>query len=273
MGIITLPLFLLVVAVFAALAFWVVGFKRSNNISVPTKSIDFSKIKKILVVYPHPDDEVLSVGGLIKSMESRDTETKLLILTKGENYSENAPRNVKEIRSKELEKSASILGFNSLEHLDLGDGKLKTKTEQVLEAVKKSVKEFKPDLLITFDQSGLYGHPDHIVTSKVVTEISHKEKIELWYNTLPQKVLNQIKLPEHMADDETFKDSRVLPTHKFNCGVSGIIARTRALYAHESQLDSFRNSLPIRWVPLWVYSTFRPYEYYHSVENSSTHKG
>src|SRR3989344_3030299 len=198
---------------------WVYGVVITNDFSVePATDAKLSKIKRILVVFPHPDDEILTCGGLVHKLSKKRIHTTLLVLTKGEKGTPDGKedKKLKGIRSKELRESAKKLGYTNLIQLDFGDGKLQSKAHIVKKAIKRQIYKSRPDLMITYDLSGLYGHPDHISVSEIVTELCKKNrKIRLWYSTAPKKVLKMAKLPVHMAKNKSFLIGRTNPNLRF----------------------------------------------------------
>ena len=58
----------------------------------------------ILILAPHPDDEVLGCGGIIKKMTSQKIEVWVLIMSRGKKgmYSEERIFNVRMKRSKHI---------------------------------------------------------------------------------------------------------------------------------------------------------------------------
>ena len=73
--------FLFVVLFFVCVA-WLVAFHFISDLRVPTLPIE--KYKKILVIFPHPDDEVLSCGGLLGLAAAHKKHSTLVLLTQGE---------------------------------------------------------------------------------------------------------------------------------------------------------------------------------------------
>ena len=130
----------------------------------------------------------------------------------------------------------------------------------------KLILETNPDLIITYDLSGLYGHNDHIVVSEIVTEIAKANKTELWYTTLPKKMLDRINLPEHMSTDNNFKLRRSLPNIKI-LTASHTLNKIRAVYTYKSQHNSFQEGLPTKIIPMWFFHSLPLYEYFYRVEN------
>lgn len=252
------------------ISLWLYGFSQANDLKVSTKSInDFKDIKKVLVIFPHPDDEANSLGGTITQFVDKGIEINWLILTKGEKGNDDAhlDENLKQIRSSEAQKVASILGIKNLSLKDYPDNGVDQFKDELVDDIRQAIKEVSPNLVITYDESGGYGHPDHIVVSKVTTELINNEfnNIHLWYTSTPEKLYQKISLPEQMAKDKDFKLNRKSPSFKVWVGLSGIANKVKAVYAYQSQFSSFIKSVPIKQIPMWFYISLTPYEYFYEV--------
>ena len=121
--------------------------------------------------------------------------------------------------------------------------------------------------MITYDLSGLYGHPDHISVSEIVTELCKKNrKIRLWYSTAPKKVLKMAKLPVHMAKNKSFLIGRTNPNLRFFIGLSAF-ARLLALNSHKSQFPSFRESI-VKALQIRFFALLPLHEYFFEVKSA-----
>lgn len=101
---------------------------------------------KILVIAPHPDDEVLGCGGTIAKYSQRGKEIYLCIATKGyrPDWSEDFLKN----RPRQIETVNKILGIKKTYFLDYPTVKLDTFSQKELnESVSKIINEVKPDIL------------------------------------------------------------------------------------------------------------------------------
>lgn len=246
---------------------WLLVFFALSDLSYPY--INTNNIRKLLIIFPHPDDEALTCGGLIKKLSLEKKQITYLCLTKGEKGQEGAifdPK-LKKTRTKELKKVSKILGITKLIHDDFGDGELSRKRKTLEKRIKQVIKNEKPDTIITYDKSGLYGHPDHITVSEIVTDLilknnfNNQQNPKLWYISFPQKFYRFTKLPTHMASDPKFIKQKTMPTHKLFTG-SSTLTKIKSLYSHKSQLFAFEKSKP-KWLPLWFVLTARMFEYYH----------
>ncbi len=263
---------LFILLLIALISLWVYGFIEANDLKVSTKSIsDLKGIKKVLVIFPHPDDEANSLGGTITQLVNKDVEISWVILTKGERGNNDAhfDESLKEIRSKEAQNVAKILGVKNLSLKDYPDNGMDQLKDNLIGDVRKIINEVRPDLVITYDESGGYGHPDHIVLSNVTTDLINNEfkDIQLWYTSTPEKLYQKISLPEHMAKDKVFKLNRKSPSFKIWVGLSGVINKIKAVYVYQSQFSSFVKSVPIKQIPMWFYVSLTPYEYFYEVKN------
>lgn len=253
-----------IIAPLALIAFiWLVGLFKTNDFKVPTKSI--SKYQNILIIFPHPDDESLSVSGLVKTAKKLDKKTTLLVLTKGEagEAYKSSAKDLATIRENEMKKSAEIIGVSNLIQHAFPDGKLNQNKDKVSKVVAQTMKDVNPDLVITYDLSGLYGHEDHIVTSEIVTDLIKKEKKKrsLWYVSYPAKVLDMISLPTHMAKDKSFLKRRMVPNLKIFTGLYFIYSYL-SVRAHSSQYKSFKNE-KFWYIPLWFAYSTQIFEYFY----------
>jgi LmbE family N-acetylglucosaminyl deacetylase len=125
-------------------------------------------MKRILIIMAHPDDETFSVGGTIAKYVKAGSEVSLLCATRGE-AGASGGRSVKtgelaEIRTTELEASSKVLGISEIKFLEnQKDGKLKESNPgEIEDGIFKYMTQVLPDTVITFDQTGISNHPDHV---------------------------------------------------------------------------------------------------------------
>lgn len=243
---------------------WIYGFVSANDFSLPKGKID--NFKRAVVIFPHPDDEAMSCGGLLKKLADAGADVTWVVLTKGEkgNPEGKFDDDLKEIRVKEAEKVAEIYGVN-LVQWDYPDGSVDIHQCKIQKDLKQIIKSANPDLIITYDPAGLYGHPDHIIVSQIATQLIKKEFLhaKLKYISFPKKVMDRVTMPEFMAKDPEFKQKRSYPTERIWVGLQGIVTKTRAIYAYKSQMASYTNTFPVKILPLWFYISLTPCEYLH----------
>lgn len=246
------------------LALWLTGFLFATDFSVPLR--DARQFRRVLVIFPHADDEAITCGGFLHSISKRGIDVTLALLTKGEK-GPNATRagNLKELCTKEAQSVAAMLGISKLIQADFGDGMLRQKKQELTTYIATLIEQEKPDLLITYDRAGLYGHWDHITCSQIITELQETRfpEIPLWYVTLPKRILARVKMPEDIATDPQMREKQALPTHKCFIGTS-VWPKIRAWYTYKSQRVSLVKGIRVfapTWF-LWFFLSMVLFEYF-----------
>jgi LmbE family N-acetylglucosaminyl deacetylase len=133
-------------------------------------------MKKILAVFAHPDDESFCAGGSFAHYADKGIDITLLCATRGEAgmsgpFKVNSQKQFGELREKELQKAAEILGIKKVQYLGFIDGTLEKIDKSEIEvAISRFIEKIRPDVLITWDPTGLTYHPDHMVISESATK-------------------------------------------------------------------------------------------------------
>ena len=119
----------------------------------------------VLAVVAHPDDgELICGGSLIKSAEAGQ-RTGILDLTRGEAGSRGTP----EVRAREAEEAAQILGLATRRNAGLPDSRLEN-TPATRDLVAGFLRELRPRVVITHWLRG--RHPDHRAAAELVYDAS-----------------------------------------------------------------------------------------------------
>jgi LmbE family N-acetylglucosaminyl deacetylase len=131
---------------------------------------------RLMLVLAHPDDESLANGGMVAKYVAEGVQTYLVTATRGEQgwfgpEDENpGPEALGRIREAELLEAAEVLGIRSVSFLDYHDGELdEAPADEVVAKIVRHIRRVKPHVVVTFDQNGLYGHPDHIAICRHAT--------------------------------------------------------------------------------------------------------
>lgn len=132
--------------------------------------------KKILAVLAHPDDETLGFGGTLVRYATKGIETHLICATRGQRGWFGAPDDYPGadelgfIRENELRHAAQLLNLRSVHLLDYMDGDLdQTEPKAIIQQLATQIRLIRPQLVLTFDPYGVYGHPDHIAIAQFTT--------------------------------------------------------------------------------------------------------
>ena len=264
---------ILLIVFFLVLFLWTTGFLLATDFAVPVRKT--GQFRRVLVIFPHADDEAITCAGFLHRLARRGSVVTLVLLTKGEKGpNPTRAENLKDIRTREAQAVSAILGISKLIQEDLGDGRLRGRKQELTTFIASLVEQEKPDLLLTYDLAGFYGHPDHIACSEVVAELqkTHFPELPLWYVTFPQRVLTRIKPPDDLAIDPHFREKQAIPTHKIWIGAS-VFPKIKAWYTYKSQRASLANGIgkfAFLWF-LWFLLSLVLFEYFAEESESLTH--
>lgn len=116
---------------------------------------------RVLVLAPHPDDDVLGCGGVLIKHVLNGSEVRVIYLTRGNgNNSLVAQKNV-EIRQSEAIAALKVLGISNFSFALLSDGKVTAQTSGQI--IKEAIEDFEPELI--YAPTELDDHHDHQETA------------------------------------------------------------------------------------------------------------
>ncbi|GAB64317.1 MAG: bacillithiol biosynthesis deacetylase BshB1 [Candidatus Jettenia sp.] len=114
----------------------------------------------ILAIGPHPDDIEAGMGGSILKLVSLGYDVHILDMTNGEPTPYGSP----EIRKREWELSATVLGIKSRTVLDLPNRYLMDSID-ARKKVAAVIREIRPEVI--FLPYWVDAHPDHVQTTQI----------------------------------------------------------------------------------------------------------
>jgi LmbE family N-acetylglucosaminyl deacetylase len=135
--------------------------------------------RSILAIFAHPDDETFCAGTLAR-YAAEGVDVNLVCATRGEvgEISDPAlatPETLAQVREGELQCATRAIGIGEpifLDYRDSGmagtpenehpDAFVNAAVDEVSSKLVRIIRERKPNVVVTFDESGGYGHPDHI---------------------------------------------------------------------------------------------------------------
>lgn len=122
--------------------------------------------RRVLLVISHPDDESMFFGPTIQALRRAGARTHILCLSNGDADGLGA------VREKELESARKFLGVDSSEVVNdskLKDGFKEVWPEETVAAyVEASVRRLDANVVLTFDERGVSGHPNHVAAYRGV---------------------------------------------------------------------------------------------------------
>ncbi|HEX9476012.1 MAG TPA: PIG-L family deacetylase [Candidatus Dormibacteraeota bacterium] len=221
----------------------------------------------LLLVHAHPDDEAISTGGVMMKARADGHRVLLVTATRGEvgeihNMDEKATRpHLGEVRTRELEEAARILGVNRSVFLGYRDsGMVGTADNENPESFHQApldeaagrleaiLREERPEVVVTYAEDGTYGHPDHIKAHEVTNaalDLLEKEgwrPRKLYYTVIPRSAMKAFaeSLPEEARRDNIGSRIQGTPDELITTkvDVGEYVDRKRAAFgAHVSQND------------------------------------
>lgn len=138
-----------------------------------------------MTVHAHPDDESIGTGGVLARYADEGVRTVLVTCTGGEvgeigDPTLASPDKLAKIRERELRAACDILGVDHLELLGYRDsGMAGTVDNEHPDAFAGAdldvasgklvalVRRYRPQVLVSYDENGFYGHPDHINANRI----------------------------------------------------------------------------------------------------------
>ena len=232
---------------------------------------------RILLVHAHPDDETINNGATMALYAALGAQVTLITCTRGEEGEVLTPElthlassetdSLGEHREIELANAMKALGVTDFRFLAEGEGKYRDSgmmgtepnnradvfwqadLEEASDYLVKVIDEVKPHILITYDEIGGYGHPDHIQAHRVAMRASEKSKWQIqkiYWNTMPKSVLaeSMAKMKELGSDFFGADNVDDLPFAKEDSIVTTLIdgnsyvdAKMAAMKAHHTQIS------------------------------------
>ena len=132
----------------------------------------------------HPDDETFGAGGALVHAVASGAEVVTICATRGEageimERSGATPETLGSIREEEYRAAGCIMGVSESILLDYRDSGMagtpenedprafiQQPEEQVIADIIDVMERVRPDVVLTMDEGGGYGHPDHILAAR-----------------------------------------------------------------------------------------------------------
>lgn len=181
--------------------------------------------RTLLVALAHPDDETFGVGGAMARAVDEGHRVVIVCATRGEvgeiaDPSLATPETLGQVREHELRAAAHALGVEDVRFLGYRDSGMAGTPENahpaalvnadpddVVGRLVRQIRDVRPDVAVTFEPGGIYGHPDHVTISQRVTaavdaaadparyaEAGPAHSVaRLYYLALPKSVLREFQ--------------------------------------------------------------------------------
>lgn len=257
--------------------------------------------KRLLGVFPHPDDEGTMSGALLKYGQF-GAQTGLICITRGEvgEISDPAlatPETLGEVREGEMRAAIRVLDVHHLWFLNYRDSGMagtpqnqdprslvQANPAEVVGRIVEVIRQFRPQVVVTFDETGGYGHPDHIAAYKHTTsafyaaadavqypELGPAHLIsKLYYSSFPRRIIR--KMGEWMQRQNVEPEGWVTKLDPEKLGLADeqidvrldvetyLATKGQSWSLHRTQMNP---ESPMARIPEELQREWRRYEYFH----------
>lgn len=247
----------------------------------------------LLGVFAHPDDEEL-MGGVYAQSAAGGMRTGLICATRGElgeitDPALATPDNLGEVREHELRAACAVLGIKHLWFLDYKDSGMagtpgnddpesfvRANDDEALEKIVRIVRDFRPTVMVTFDETGAYGHPDHLEIERLTIAAFHAagdparfpsagepwQPARLYYSGFPRSAMMQWVAmaremdPSHMfaqldASQLGIEDSRI--TNQVDVSRwRDVKRRARRMHRTQASPEEMMTNMPREMIDRWM---------------------
>ncbi len=229
--------------------------------------------RRLMLVHAHPDDEVTGTGATMARYVAEGAQVTLVTCTLGEEGEIHVPslarleaRQADQLggwRIVELERACAALGVTDHRFLggagryrDSGMMGLETNEhprafwqadlEEAAALCLEVMREVRPQVLITYDENGFYGHPDHIQAHRVAMRAAELAEAEgfgpekIYWTAMPLSVLEGGMEAFKDMDDNPFADADTVADLPFGHDDDEIAARIDGTDFYESKVAAMR---------------------------------
>jgi len=160
----------------------------------------------LMAVHAHPDDEVFSTGGILAKYAAEGHRVVVVYATRGEAGEMHDPDRdpdqailkLGEIREEEARCAADILGITDVYFLGYRDSGMagteentnpsafaNASLDEAAIRLMDIMRETRPQVVVTYNEDGGYGHPDHLMAHNVTVAAFDRSQGQAW---APQKL-------------------------------------------------------------------------------------
>lgn len=229
-----------------------------------------SSLATVVCVHAHPDDEAFFGAGSVAHYASLGHRVVLITCTSGQLGFDAEGRSgdqgghdqsqTRATRAKELQCSAQTLGFARVVTLGYDDSGMSgwpqnqspyafmnADVNAVARTIAAIFDEENAQVVVTYDENGFYGHPDHIQANVVTRRaVEHSASVDrLYYSVVPEGIIASLveqattqglSLPAWVLEASTHVNDDLVAT---TLDVRQYLRTKRAaMAAHASQIDN-----------------------------------
>ncbi len=233
--------------------------------------IDALPARRLLLVHAHPDDEVTGTGATMAHYAATGAHVTLVTCTLGEEGEIHVPElaglasdQVNQLggyRIAELQRACAALGVTDHRFLggagryrDSGMMGLETNNDprafwqadldEAAASLVEIMRELKPQVMITYDANGFYGHPDHIQAHRVAMRAAELAGVDgptkIYWTAMPRSVLRAGMAVFRELDDNPFAGVENVEDLPFGHSDEEIAARIDGTDYYQQKMAAMR---------------------------------
>ena len=256
------------------------GYHRDGRTLCVIAPLPFGDVATAVILHAHPDDETIATGGMIAKAKREGHRIVLVVATKGEE-GEPVPGVLAEgellgdRRVRETQLAADVLGVDRVAFLGYRDSGMmgeptndnpesfwQADLHEAASKLAQILNEEEADLVVTYDENGVYGHPDHIQVHRVgVRAAEYAGVSRVFEATFSREFMRDIfaelealegEDASGPADADTFGLPEAELTHRIDVS-DFVLLKRAALLRHESQIspDHPMAKMPIEDFARW----------------------
>lgn len=223
----------------------------------------------LMAVHAHPDDEVIGTGGVFARYSAEGVRTVLVTCTDGgqgdgpggvkPGEEGHDPVQVGMLRAEELRASADLLGIGHVEMLGYRDSGMvgweanthpeaftNVPVDTAAARLAGLMERYRPQVVVTYDANGGYGHLDHIQAHRITTAAAQTSGVprKLYHSAMPsslvEKFIAYARSLGEVPEEEDPGEEMGVPDEQITAWIDVAAQAERkrkALMAHASQSD------------------------------------
>lgn len=200
---------------------------------------------KVTVLAPHPDDETIGCGGVLRQHVLRGDDVTVIFVTDGSRSTQEI-KNLVERREAEGRKAVGqVLGVKRLEFWRYPDQRMKVTSDAANRLISK-LKELETDIL--YIPSAWDAHPDHVATARLAETaaryVRHLIRIYEIFSPLSPRIANRCIDISDVFDLKT-QATEVFTSQHDSFSSALLLNRAQSILAHRPNIHAVEAFLEI----------------------------
>jgi N-acetylglucosamine malate deacetylase 1 len=198
------------------------------------------RVKRVLVISPHPDDESIGCGGTLRDHVVHGSAVHAVFLTSGERGGHG--RSMKEttrVREQEAKRAAEVLGIAEIEFWREPDGAVRV-TRRLVDRLCRKLKELSPHVIYVPHEREI--HPDHQAACRLVRRaLSAVNSAVIKPAVMQFEVWTPIQQIDHVVDISPHIDLKMsaIRAYKSQCAVLRFDEAVLGLSRYRGEMHSW----------------------------------